>query len=104
MAPKKKPYNELSKSAKFYRDNPKAKAVKKKKDTEVNARPEQRKKRSILSTKNKQADKRGINRNGKDLSHTKNGLVYKESSSNRGSKSDSSGDRKARGNGCKKKK
>jgi hypothetical protein len=38
--------------------------------------------------------KKGDNR---DLSHTKNGLVLKHKSINRGSKSDTKGDKKARG-------
>ena len=37
---------------------------------------------------------------GKDVAHTKRGLVLKKESANRGSKTDSPGDRRARG--CKK--
>ena len=36
-------------------------------------------------------------RKGKDASHTSHGIVYKSSSSNRGSKSDTAGDKRARG-------
>jgi len=69
MAPKKKPYSELSDSAKYYRKNKRARDVKKKKDTEVNARPEQKAKRAELSKKNREADKRGVNRDQKDYDH-----------------------------------
>lgn len=76
-----------------------AKAVKKKKDTEVNARPEQRAKRSELVTERR---KRGIyGKGGKDLAHTSNGIKAKDSSENRGSKSDSPGDKRARAKGRK---
>lgn len=95
MPPKKKPYSKLSKSAKYYRKNKKARDKKKKTDTKVNARPEQRKKRSELI---KERRKRGIaGKGGKDLSHTKNGLRLKSVKANRGSKSDTAGDRRARG-------
>jgi hypothetical protein len=50
MAPQKQPRSKLGKTAKYYRDNPEARVVKKAKDTEVNKRPEQRKKRSELGT------------------------------------------------------
>ena len=38
-------------------------------------------------------------REGKDCSHTKNGICWKPSSENRGSKTDMPGDRRARGGG-----
>ena len=38
-------------------------------------------------------------RKGKDASHTKSGIVYKSVKANRGSRSDSAGDRRARGGG-----
>jgi len=37
------------------------------------------------------------NGDGKDASHTKNGVVMKKASVNRGSKSDTAGDKRARG-------
>lgn len=88
-----------SKSAVYYQNNPEARKVKAKKDKEINERPEQRKKRSELSVKRRKmiADgkiKKGDNR---DLSHTKNGLVLKHKSKNRGNKSDTKGDKNARG-------
>ena len=97
MAPSKKPRSQLSRSAKYYRDNPQAKAKKKATDTKVNARPEQRKKRSELSVKRKQMKKKWVNLKDKDLSHTKNGIRLKSSKANRGSKGDTAGDKKARG-------
>lgn len=95
MPPKKKPYSELSKSAKYYRKNKKARDKKKKTDKKINSRPEQKKKRSELI---KERRKRGIHgKGGKDLSHTKKGLRLKSVKANRGSKSDTSGDKRARG-------
>ena len=58
MAPQKQPRSKLGRTAKFYRDNPRARAVKKIKDTEVNKRAPQRKKRSELSTKRAQLKKK----------------------------------------------
>lgn len=95
MASPKKPYNELSRSAKYYRDNPEARKKKAQTDKKVNERPEQRKKRAELT---KERRKRGIDgKGGGDLSHTSKGLVRKSVKANRGSKSDTAGDRKARG-------
>lgn len=85
----------LSKSAKYYRENPQARKVKAKKDKEINARPEQRKKRSELTQKNREADKKGIDRKGKDFDHATN--RYVKSSVNRGRKNGTKGDKNARG-------
>ena len=97
MAPKKKPYSKLSKSAKYYRDNPKARKKKKATDTKINKRPEQKKKRSELSTARAKLKRKWVNLKGKDLAHTKNWLRLKNSSKNRGSKSDAPWDKRARG-------
>lgn len=59
----------LSKSAKYYRDNPDARKKKNKYDVEFGKKPEQRKKRSELVQKNREADKRGFDRKGKDYDH-----------------------------------
>lgn len=96
MAPPKK-RGELSRSGSFYRKNKKARDKKKAYDTEFGKSPEQRKKRSELSTKRKRDKAAGKDIAGKDLSHTKDGLRYKDSSTNRGSRSDTPGDRRARG-------
>ena len=87
----------LSKSAQYYRDNPEARAKKKKTDTKINERPEQVKKRVEANKARREATAAGKDIKGKDASHTKNGIVFKKSSVNRGSKGDSAGDRRARG-------
>lgn len=99
MAPKKLPYNQLSDSAKYYRDHPKARKKKKQTDKKINSRPGQKAKRRELASENRKHDQKYGKkaRQGKDLSHTPSGLKYKNSSANRGSKSDSPGDKNARG-------
>lgn len=94
----------ISKSAEYYRTHPKAREKKKEYDTEFNKKKEQREKRVELNTTNREHDKKygKASRKGKDLSHTSHGLVYKKSSVNRGSKSDTAGDRRARGGGKRK--
>ena len=87
----------LSKSAKYYRDNPKAKKKKAATDKAINKRPEQVKKRVEANGARRKAKAAGKNVTGKDASHTKNGIVFKKTSVNRGSKSDSAGDKRARG-------
>lgn len=97
MAPPKKDRSELCKSAKYYRDHPEAREKKKKKDTEVNRRPEQRKKRAELSSRNRKHDRehgKG-SRAGKDYDHATGSYV--KSSTNRGRKNGTAGDKKARG-------
>ena len=88
-----------SKSAKYYAKNPAARKKKAATDKKINARPKQKAKRRELGKKNYANDKaKGkSSRVGKDLSHTKSGTRYKKSSVNRGSKSDSAGDKRARG-------
>ena len=81
MAPPKKPYSQLRSSAKYYRDNPKARKKKAATDKKVNARPDQRKKRTELSKARRAAKKRGVNLRGKDMSHTKDGRMVPENSS-----------------------
>lgn len=88
-----------SRSATYYRKNKKARAKKAAYDKKFNARPSEKKKRAANGRTNYAHDKRygEGSRAGKDLSHTANGTVYKPSSVNRGSKSDTPGDRRARG-------
>lgn len=95
MARKKIPYSQLSKSGKYYRDNPEARKKKAKTDTKINQRPEQRKKRTEL----KQARRdRGIDgKGGGDLSHERGGLKRRSVKTNRGNKTNTKGDRNARG-------
>ena len=94
-----------SKSAKYYQSHPEARRKKKKYDTEFNKKKEQREKRSELVMHNREHDRKygKDSREGKDASHTSSGIVYKSSSANRGSKSDTIGDRRARGRGRRKK-
>lgn len=89
----------VSKTARYYRTHPKARAKKKAYDKKFNQKPEQRKKRSELTQHNRGHDRKygKSSRAGKDASHTSHGIVYKKSSVNRGSKKDSAGDRRARG-------
>ena len=84
MPPKKKPYSQLSASGKYYRDNSSARKKKASTDKKINARPEQKAKRAELSKINRAADKRGVNRNGKDYDHAVK--KYVSSKTNRGRK------------------
>ena len=88
-----------AKSTKYYREHPEARRKKKEYDSEFEKKPEQVKKRVELNRENREHDEKygKSSRNGKDLSHTSSGLVYKKSSVNRGSKSDTAGDRRPRG-------
>lgn len=84
-----------SRSAKYYQQNPEARRKKAATDKAINARPEQRKKRSELTTRNRAADKRGTDRTGKDWDH--GSKKYISSSTNRGKTSGTAGDKRARG-------
>lgn len=93
---------ELSRTAKFYRDNPKARKRRLKYQKKYNKKPKERKRRSELTTLNREMGKKG---DGMDVSHNDNGNVsLKPQSVNRGSKTDTKGDRRARGYKCKRKK
>lgn len=89
----------VGKTAQYYKTHPEARKKKAAYDKEFNKKPEQVEKRVELKRENREHDRKygKASRNGKDLSHTSKGLVYKSSSANRGSKSDSAGDRRARG-------
>ena len=88
-----------SRTAKYYHTHPEARKKKAEYDKKFNEKKEQREKRVELVQHNREHDKKygKESRKGKDASHTKNGIVYKKSSVNRGSKSDTAGDRRARG-------
>ena len=88
-----------SESAKYYQTHPEARRKKALYDKEFNAKAEQIKKRIELNRLNREHDKKygKASRKGKDCSHTANGVVWKDSSVNRGSKTDMPGDRRARG-------
>lgn len=89
----------VSESAKYYRTHSEARERKKRYDSKYEKSPSQMAKRRELAKKNAEHDRKfgSASRKGKDLSHTKNGLRYKPSSVNRGSKTDMAGDRRARG-------
>jgi hypothetical protein len=91
-----------SRSAEYYRKNKKARDKKKKYDAKLNSSAVQTKKRVEANRARRKAKAAGKNVKGKDASHTRNGIVFKDSSKNRGSKSDSAGDKRARGSKKKK--
>lgn len=82
-------------SAQYYAENKASYEKKKAAQKKINARPEERAKRSELIQRNRDADKRGVNRSGKDYDH--GSKRYIASSTNRGKTSGTPGDRKARG-------
>jgi len=87
----------LSRSAQWYKDNPEGRKKKAAYDKKHNAKPEQRKKRSELNKYNREKGTYG-NGDQKDASH-KGGKIsgFEKASKNRGSKSNSAGDKRARG-------
>ena len=66
-------------------------------DKKFAASEEQKKKRAECNKARRNAKSNGKDIDGKDASHTKNGIVFKKTSVNRGSKKDSQGDKNARG-------
>ena len=90
-------------SAEYYKNNSSARKKKAETDKKINARPEQVKKRMEANNARRKAKKAGKDIKGKDASHTKDGIVFKEMAKNRGSKSDGKGDKNARGGGKRKK-
>lgn len=86
----------MAKSADYYKKNPESYAKKLAYDKKHNAKPEQRAKRAELVKVNRERGTYG-NGDGKDASHTSKGIVMKKASVNRGSKSDTAGDKRARG-------
>ena len=85
------------KTAKFYASNPEARKKRLEYQAEYNKRPEQLKKRMELNKINRDRGQYA-DKDGKDMSHKKNGRIVEESASkNRGSKSNAPGDVRARG-------
>lgn len=78
----------VCRSALYYRNHPEARAKKKEYDTVFNRKPEQVNKRIELKRENSEHDRRygKASRKGKDLCHTRDGLVYKKVSVNRGAR------------------
>jgi hypothetical protein len=103
--PKKKAERQKKKSTrKAKRETRKAKRDYKHEYKKFQSSTEQKKKRAARNKARRQAIKKGLVKIGDkfDMSHTRNGVVKKKRSVNRGSKSDMPGDKKARGNGSKK--
>lgn len=96
MAPQKQAKNSLWRSARYYREHPEARVKKKATDTLINARPEQRAKRSELSTKRKAMARKWIKLKWKDLAHTKSWIRLKSIKANRWAKWDTKWDKNAR--------
>lgn len=87
----------LSRSAKYYRDNPEARKKKNEYQKKFNARRDQIRNRTELNRENRE---RGTYGNGDrlDVSHTASGeIILRPQSSNRGDKNDRPGDRRSRG-------
>ncbi|NBS71061.1 hypothetical protein EBT31_19465 [bacterium] len=81
MAPPKS--KNPKKTAKYYDENPEAKAKKDAYNKEYNKKPEQRAKRSELVQERR--DRGVYGKGGKDMSHTKDGkIVAEDPSTNRG--------------------
>lgn len=72
----------ISKSAKYYQENPEARKKKLAVDKKINARPAQIKKRTESNAKRAEAKKKGQNIKGKDYDHAVDKFV--KSSVNRG--------------------
>jgi hypothetical protein len=86
-----------SKSAKYYQTHPEARKKKVAYDTEYQDTPARKKYRTILQAINRENGTHG-NHDGLDAYHKGGKIVgFKSQSSNRGSKTDSPGDRRARG-------
>lgn len=93
----------LSRTARYYRKNPKARAKHRKSSRKASKKPAAIKKRVESNKARRKAKRQGKDIRGKDAAHTKHGIRFKDSSANRGSKTDQPGDRRARGKKRKKK-
>ena len=90
-----------SKTARYYESHPEARKKRLEYQSEYNKKDREVKKRVELNAINRKRGTYG-NGDGLDASHTKNGIVMKKASSNRGSKCAMPGDKRARGCKCKK--
>jgi hypothetical protein len=85
------------KTAQYYATHPEARKKRLEYQADYNKRPDQIKKRIELNKINRDRGQYA-DKDGKDMSHQKNGRVVEESASkNRGSKSNTPGDIRARG-------
>lgn len=82
MAPPKKPYNKLKKTAKHYRDNSSSRSKKKAYDTKTQSDSKSKSKRAELGRIRTKAEKEGKNIKGKDYDHKQGRFM--DSSMNRG--------------------
>lgn len=87
----------MGRSTEFYRKNAKARAKKNAYQKEYNATPEEKKRRAENNRNRRKFKAAGKDLEGKDIAHTKDGLRVKSIKANRGSSSDTPGDRRARG-------
>lgn len=79
-----------SASAKYYQNNPEARAKKKAYDKKYHSTPERKKYRAELNTANKKAGTYG-NKDGSDMSHTKRNTLVKEKASKNRARNGSGG-------------
>jgi hypothetical protein len=87
----------MKKTAKYYKENPEAYKKKLAYDKKNNAEPKNKKKRAELNKYNRENGTYG-NGDNKDASHKGGKIVgFESASKNRGSKTNSAGDRRARG-------
>lgn len=88
------------KTSEHYKKNPESRAKRLAYQAEYNKKPDQVKKRVELNAMNRKNHATGKSKvgDGKDVAHTKTGTRLKVASTNRGSKSDMPGDKRARGN------
>tara|TARA_R110002096_G_scaffold130162_10_gene279267 strand:- start:1321 stop:1632 length:312 start_codon:yes stop_codon:yes gene_type:complete len=85
-----------SRSALYYQNNPESRAKKQSYDSSNNKKKSSVLYRTSLNKANRENPNSKIG-DGKDSSHTSSGLKLKTQKANRGSKTDSAGDRRARG-------
>ena len=88
--------SKLSRSARYYRKNKKAREKRNEYQKAYNKKPSQVKRRVFDNKKNREFGTYG-NYDGKDVSHRNGRIVLERASKNRASKSATPGDRRARG-------
>jgi len=86
----------LGRTAKYYRDNPEARKKRLEYQKRYNKKKSEIKRRVFDNKKNREFGTYG-NYDGKDVSHSGDKIVLEDESKNRGSKSNTKGDRRSRG-------
>jgi len=94
----------MGRSTEFYRTSEEGRQKRLRYQRAYNKRADVRKRRNQSKRDRRKMIRLGHDVDGKDVAHTKNGLTVKSKRANRGSKSDSPGDRRARAKGRKVKK